>query len=379
MQQFVNITLNGLTVGIDLRGLRPVPGADLAGHADRQLRARARRRCSPRSSPWRSSAAQRLATGSALVAALVSRLRARRRRRAGHRPAGRERAGDQRGHRHAGAVRRLPGPGGDHLRQRRSSASRRRSASAASRSATRRSPSRPTASTTSGSVLIAMALLLALFRFTRVGPAHARLGVRPGGRPAARRPRRPDADAGLGAGRHVRLAGRACSSPAASFVYPAYMDSLIVFGFVAAVLGGLDSSVGAIVGGLLLGLALSYVSGYIGSALVNARRAGDPHGRAARQAGRPVLQLRRAEGMTMTDSDTRRVRRRRPEEAPSADAAANARPPGPAAGCSAPPSLRQPADAARLRRRRAAAGGHRPVPRLPARVDGLLRARGRPG
>jgi branched-chain amino acid transport system permease protein len=53
------------------------------------------------------------------------------------------------------------------------------------------------------------------------------------------------------------------------FVYPAYMDSLIVFGFVAAVLGGLDSPVGAIVGGLLLGLALSYVSGYIDSALVN--------------------------------------------------------------------------------------------------------------
>jgi branched-chain amino acid transport system permease protein len=55
------------------------------------------------------------------------------------------------------------------------------------------------------------------------------------------------------------------------FVYPAFMDSLIVFGFVAAILGGLDSPVGAVVGGLLLGLALSYVNGYIerGSALVN--------------------------------------------------------------------------------------------------------------
>jgi branched-chain amino acid transport system permease protein len=49
------------------------------------------------------------------------------------------------------------------------------------------------------------------------------------------------------------------------------MDSLIVFGFVAAVLGGLDSPIGAIVGGLLLGLALSYVSGYVprGSGLVS--------------------------------------------------------------------------------------------------------------
>ncbi|MGH3444033.1 MAG: branched-chain amino acid ABC transporter permease, partial [Nocardioidaceae bacterium] len=53
-----------------------------------------------------------------------------------------------------------------------------------------------------------------------------------------------------------------------SLVYPAYMDSIVVFGFVAAVLGGLDSPVGAVVGGLLLGFSLSYVSGYVGSQLV---------------------------------------------------------------------------------------------------------------
>lgn len=53
-----------------------------------------------------------------------------------------------------------------------------------------------------------------------------------------------------------------------SLVYPSYMDSVVVFGFVAAVLGGLDSPVGAVVGGLLLGLSLSYVSGYLGAQLV---------------------------------------------------------------------------------------------------------------
>ncbi|WP_282772058.1 branched-chain amino acid ABC transporter permease [Saccharomonospora viridis] len=53
-----------------------------------------------------------------------------------------------------------------------------------------------------------------------------------------------------------------------SLIHPAYMEPVIVFGFVAAVLGGLDSPTGAVVGGLLVGLALSYVSGYLGSELV---------------------------------------------------------------------------------------------------------------
>ena len=53
-----------------------------------------------------------------------------------------------------------------------------------------------------------------------------------------------------------------------NLVYPGYMDSVVVYGFVAAVLGGLDSAVGAVVGGLILGLSLSFVSGYVGSQLV---------------------------------------------------------------------------------------------------------------
>ena len=51
-------------------------------------------------------------------------------------------------------------------------------------------------------------------------------------------------------------------------VHPSYMDGVVVYGFVAAVLGGLDSPLGAVVGGLVLGLALSLVSGYLGSELV---------------------------------------------------------------------------------------------------------------
>jgi branched-chain amino acid transport system permease protein len=52
------------------------------------------------------------------------------------------------------------------------------------------------------------------------------------------------------------------------FLGPNSFDPILIIGFVAAVLGGLDSPPGAVIGGLVLGLALSYVSGYEGSALV---------------------------------------------------------------------------------------------------------------
>jgi branched-chain amino acid transport system permease protein len=51
------------------------------------------------------------------------------------------------------------------------------------------------------------------------------------------------------------------------FLGPNNFDPILISGFVAAVLGGLDSPPGAVVGGIVLGLALSYVSGYEGSAL----------------------------------------------------------------------------------------------------------------
>lgn len=48
---------------------------------------------------------------------------------------------------------------------------------------------------------------------------------------------------------------------------PYYMDLILVYGFTAAVIGGLESPVGALVGGLITGLCVSYVGGYLGSGL----------------------------------------------------------------------------------------------------------------
>ena len=43
---------------------------------------------------------------------------------------------------------------------------------------------------------------------------------------------------------------------------------LLVFGFVAAVIGGIESLVGAVVGSLTLGIILAIILTYVGSSLV---------------------------------------------------------------------------------------------------------------
>ncbi|WP_182524526.1 branched-chain amino acid ABC transporter permease [Nocardioides dongkuii] len=116
-------------------------------------------------------------------------------------------------------------------------------------------------------VLVVMLLLVALFRFTDVG---LRMRAAAFNQEVARL-------LGVRVGRMLTL-GWALASlvgslaglliAGGSLVHPSYMDSVVVYGFVAAVLGGLDSPVGAVVGGLLLGLSLSFVSGYVGSGLV---------------------------------------------------------------------------------------------------------------
>jgi len=112
-------------------------------------------------------------------------------------------------------------------------------------------------------VLVAAIALYVIFTYTRVGlrmraaafnPAVARLlGVRVG---------RVLTLGWALAGLIGALAGVLVTP--STFLSPNSMDSIFVYGFTAAVIGGLDSPVGAVTGGLLLGVVLTY-TGYLGS------------------------------------------------------------------------------------------------------------------
>jgi branched-chain amino acid transport system permease protein len=60
------------------------------------------------------------------------------------------------------------------------------------------------------------------------------------------------------------LAGMLAGPP---FLSPNVFDVVFVFGITAAVVGGLDNPFGAVIGGMLIGLGLTYVSGYAGPEL----------------------------------------------------------------------------------------------------------------
>lgn len=53
-----------------------------------------------------------------------------------------------------------------------------------------------------------------------------------------------------------------------SYLYPNAMDVLLVFGFIAAVIGGLDSLIGAVAGAMILGFAVNFSASYISYKLV---------------------------------------------------------------------------------------------------------------
>jgi branched-chain amino acid transport system permease protein len=117
-----------------------------------------------------------------------------------------------------------------------------------------------------GAVLALMLLTWVLFRATDLGlrmrasafaPETARLlGVRVGGLMTL----------GWAVAALIGSLAGLLVAPTTSFS-PYFMDLPLVYGFTAAVIGGLDSPPGALVGGLVTGLAVSYVGGYLGSSL----------------------------------------------------------------------------------------------------------------
>ena len=113
-----------------------------------------------------------------------------------------------------------------------------------------------------GAVLVVMLLLAYLFNRTKTGlrmraaafaPDVARtLGVRVG----------LMLTVGWGLAAAVgSLAGLLATPP---FLFPNVLDGVFVYALTAAVLGGLDNPLGTIAGGFVLGVGLSYVSGYFG-------------------------------------------------------------------------------------------------------------------
>ncbi len=53
-----------------------------------------------------------------------------------------------------------------------------------------------------------------------------------------------------------------------NFLSPYSLDLLLVFGFIAAVIGGLESMVGAVIGAFVLGIGLTFILNYVGTSLV---------------------------------------------------------------------------------------------------------------
>jgi len=58
--------------------------------------------------------------------------------------------------------------------------------------------------------------------------------------------------------------------PTGLVLTPTAMDAVFILGFTGAVVGGLDSPVGSVVGGVATGVVLSYASGYLGSDVTQA-------------------------------------------------------------------------------------------------------------
>ena len=114
-----------------------------------------------------------------------------------------------------------------------------------------------------GVVLACVLLVWGLFRFTKLGLGMRAAALRPA--EAALVGVRVEWMLTLGWGLAALLGAVAglMAEPSQLFLSPTLMQQILVYAFAAAVLGGLESPAGAVVGGLLIGVFLTLVVGYV--------------------------------------------------------------------------------------------------------------------
>jgi branched-chain amino acid transport system permease protein len=111
-------------------------------------------------------------------------------------------------------------------------------------------------------VFASVVLVWALFRFTKLGLGMRAAALRP--EAAALVGVRVDSMLAIGWGLAAVLGAVAglMAEPTQLFLTPVLMQQILVYAFAAAVLGGLESPAGALVGGLAIGVSLNLLVGY---------------------------------------------------------------------------------------------------------------------
>jgi branched-chain amino acid transport system permease protein len=113
-------------------------------------------------------------------------------------------------------------------------------------------------------------VLWVLFQFTKLGLAMRAAALRPAA--AALVGVRVDVMLAIGWGLAAMLGAVAgVMTEASQFLQPTMMQPILLYAFAAAVLGGLESPAGAVVGGLAIGVFLNLSGQYIGFATSEVR------------------------------------------------------------------------------------------------------------
>jgi branched-chain amino acid transport system permease protein len=111
--------------------------------------------------------------------------------------------------------------------------------------------------------IVSVILLWALFKFTKLGLGMRAAALRPAA--ASLVGVRVDRMLAVGWGLAAVLGAVAgLMTEPTQFLQPTMMQAILLYAFAAAVLGGLESPAGAVIGGLLLGVFLNLIGQYVG-------------------------------------------------------------------------------------------------------------------